>query len=214
MKRILLGMIAAALLAPAGELKQLPGQAGNDDIDLTASVLVTRDEIQEALGTDIGAGYIVVHMKATPKTEQPLRIGPDDFTMLSRKDGQRSLALAPNQIAGSGGAMVVKSTAEKQSKRAITLGGFGGSAGSGNSSGANTGVDIKMQTGDAKAPDSPLLTALKEKALPDKETKQPIEGLLYFPLDGKVKPKDIAVVYKGPAGRMIIEFQNPPKEKH
>ncbi len=104
MKRILLGVLATAILAPAGELKQLPGQAGNDDIDLTASVLVTRDEIQEALGADIGAGYVVVRVKATPKTEQPLRIGPDDFTVISRKDGQRSpLALAPNRIAGSGG---------------------------------------------------------------------------------------------------------------
>ena len=213
MKRIPLAILATAILATAGEIKQLPGQAGNDDIDLTASVLVTRDEIQEALGADIGAGYVVIHMKATPKSEMPLRIGPDDFTVLSRKDGQRSLALAPNQIAGSGGVMVVKSTQAPQQKRSISLGGMGGGIGSGGSSTpTNTGVDIKMEGGDSKAaPDSPLMVALKAKVLPDKETKQPIEGLLYFPIQGKIKPKDVAVIYKGPAGRMIIEFQNPPK---
>ena len=34
--------------------------------------------------------YIAVRMKVTPKTEKPLRISPDDFTIVSRKDGQRS----------------------------------------------------------------------------------------------------------------------------
>jgi hypothetical protein len=212
--RILPVLLAAAILAPADEPKQLPGQAGNDDIDLTASVLITRDEIQEALGADIGAGYIVIRVKATPKSEQPLRISPDDFTFVSRKDGQRSQALAPNQVAGTGGAMVVKSTQAPQRKSSVLLGGLGGGVGSGNSGPGNSGVDIKMEGGDAKAPESPLLAALKAKVLPDKETKQPIEGLLYFPLDGKIKPKDVALIYKGPAGRLIIEFQDPPKRGH
>ena len=45
--------------------------------------------------------------------------------------------------------------------------------------------------------------------LPDKETKEPVEGLLYFPIDGKIKPKDLAVIYKGPAGKLVMEFANP-----
>jgi hypothetical protein len=209
--RIFPAILAAATLAAAADLRQLPGQAGNDDIDLTASVLVTRDEIQEALGADIGAGYIVIRVKATPKAEQPLRIGPDDFTFLSRKDGQRSQALAPNQVAGSGGAMVVKSTQAPQRKSSILLGGLGGGMGSGNSGAGNTGVDVKMENGETKTSESPLMAALKAKVLPDKETKQPTEGLLYFPLDGKIKSSDVALIYKGPAGRLIIEFQNPKR---
>ena len=210
MKHILWPMILAALIAPAADLKQLPGQAGNDDIDLSASVILTPEEVQQALGADLGMGYLAVRMKATPKTEKPLRIGPDDFTIISRKDGQRSEALLPEEIAGSGGALVVKSAQgdQNQSKRSVIIGGFGGSGGTGNSNAAaNAGVEVKAA--DPKAADSPLLAALKAKGFPDKETKEPLEGLLYFRLDGKLKlkPKDVSLLYKGPAGRMIIEFE-------
>ena len=61
----------------------------------------------------------------------------------------------------------------------------------------------------ASKDNSALLDALKAKILPDKETSEPVEGLLYFPIDGKIKPKDLAVLYKGPAGRLVIEFANP-----
>ena len=43
--------------------------------------------------------------------------------------------------------------------------------------------------------------------LPDKESLQPVSGLLYFPLDGKVKIKDLEMFYKGPAGKLSIEFR-------
>jgi hypothetical protein len=107
MRHAILWMIATALIAQAGERKPLPGQAGNDDIEMVASVLIDRDEIHQALGADLGAGYVAVRIKVTPKTEQPLRVSPDDFTMISRKDGQRSVALSPGQVAGKG-ALVVK----------------------------------------------------------------------------------------------------------
>lgn len=214
--RVLLVLVAAALAAPADDIKQLPGQAGNDGIDLAASVIVNPLEIQQALGADLGPGYIVVRMKAIPKTGQPLRISPDDFTMISRKDGQRSSAMDPEEIAGTGGTLVVRSAVGEGSgpvsQNRINLG--VGGIGMGNSGKANPGLDTKVEPGKTDAKDSPLLTALKKQELPDKETKEPLEGLLYFPLEGKIKPKDVAVVYKGPAGKLIIEFQNPPKGKH
>ena len=67
------------------------------------------------------------------------------------------------------------------------------------------------KSNDAK--DNPLLAALKAKILPDKESLEPVEGLLYFPIDGKLTPKDLAVIYKGQAGRLEIEFENPKKPK-
>lgn len=215
-KRVLLALIAAALAAPADDIKQLPGQAGNEGIDLTASVIVDRLQIQQALGADLGPGYIVVRMKARPKGEQPLRIGPDDFTMISRKDGQRSSAMDPAEIAGSGGTLVVRSAVAagsgpvSQNRTNVGIGGIG----IGNAGRPNPGLDTKTEPGKTDSKDSPLLTALKEKALPDQEAKEPLEGLLYFPLEGKIKPKDIAVVYKGSAGKLIVEFQNPQKSKH
>src|ERR1700675_2244838 len=108
MKRFLLFASIAALFAYGGDRKQLPGQAGNDDVDLEGSVILGHDEVTSVVGGDIGEGYVVVRMRVIPKGDKPLRIGPDDFTMISRKDGQRSMALAPSEIAGKG-ALIVRS---------------------------------------------------------------------------------------------------------
>ena len=43
--------------------------------------------------------------------------------------------------------------------------------------------------------------------LHDVETKEPVEGLLYFLLDGKNKVKDLGLIYKGPAGRLAMDFK-------
>ncbi len=202
----------------AGERKPLPGQAGNDDIELVASVIIDRADVTQAIGEDLGAGYIAVRMKVTPKTEKPLRISPDDFSIISRKDGQTSVALSPGQIAGTG-ALVVKPAANQPGGLGTATNGpvwggvgLGSSRGAGNSAGADRGVDTKIDNDNnkgGKGKDNPLLAALKAKVLPDKESLEPIEGLLYFPIDGKVKPKDLAIRYKGPAGRLMMEFANP-----
>jgi hypothetical protein len=210
MRHALVLTIAAALAAQAGDLKPLPGQAGNDDIELVGSVIVAQDEIQQELGADLGKGYIVVRMKATPKTDHPLRIGPDDFTAISHKDGQRSQALEPTQIAGTGGALIVREASSGGSRTGTDIGIFGGAIGT--SPGTTySPLDSRISKGDPKAKDSPLLTALKAKVLPDKETKEPVEGLLYFPIEGKIKPKDLAVIYQGPAGKLVMEFESLKK---
>src|SRR5579872_3148578 len=103
---------AISTLALAGPRKPLPGQAGNDDVELAASPILDRDAMTQALGADIGPGYVIFRVKVTPKTDKPLRIGPDDFTMICRKDGERSEALEPGQIAGKG-VLVVKAAAEQ-----------------------------------------------------------------------------------------------------
>ncbi len=213
-------LLALSLVAFAGEKKPLPGQAGNDDIELVGHVMIDPAEIHQALGADLGTGYIAVRMKVTPKTEKPLRISPDDFTIISRKDGQRSQALSPGQIAGRG-ALVVKAAPNQPGGYGTTTngpiwGGIGGAPrqlpgnrnGAGNSAGADGGVEAKTESG-AKEKDNPLLEILKSKELPDKESLEPLEGLLYFPIDGKIKPKDLAVIYKGPAGKLVMEFANP-----
>jgi hypothetical protein len=57
-------------------------------------------------------------------------------------------------------------------------------------------------------PENPLLAVLKAKGVPDIESKEPVEGLLYFALEGrKLKPKDTALVYKGAAGRLVMDFK-------
>ena len=204
----------------AGEPKPLPGQAGNDDIELIGFVVIDRGEITQAIGADLGPGYVIARMKVSPNTEKPLRISAGDFTMICRKDGQRSTALAPGQIAGAG-ALVVKAAANQPGGLGTTTNGpvwggvgMGGGRGAGNSASNDRGLEARVDNSSNKSADgkeSPLLTALKSKVLPDKDSMQPVEGLLYFPIDGKVKPKDLAIVYKGPAGKLVMEFENPKK---
>jgi len=222
--KFLVLLTAASLLASAGDRKPLPGQAGNDDIELVASVIVDRAEVTEAVGADLGVGYVIARVKVTPKTEKPMRISPDDFTMICRKDGQRSVALSPGQIAGTG-ALIVKASPNQPGGAGTTtngpiwggvgLGGIGGSRRAANPADSG-GSDVKMDKDSGKSADgkeNPLLAALKAKVLPDKESLEPVEGLLYFPIDGKLKPKDLAVIYKGPAGRLEMEFENPKTPK-
>jgi hypothetical protein len=213
MKLILTIAIASAVIF-AGERKQLPGQAGNDDVELVASVIIDRQEIQQALGADLGAGYVVARMKVTPKTEKALRISSDDFTMLSRKDGQKCTALEPGQIAGKG-ALIVKRAANQPGGLGTATNGpiWGGigpisGGGAGNSRGADRPVEAHVENNKDEK-ENPLLAVLKAKILPDTDTLEPVEGLLYFLVDGKFKQKDLAIIYKGPAGKLVMEFANP-----
>lgn len=218
--KTLMVLFLVSLLAPAADRKPLPGQAGNDDIELVASAIVDRADVTRAVGKELGTGYVVVRMKVTPKTEKPLRISPDDFTIVCRKDGQRSVALSPGQIAGTG-ALIVKAAPNQPGGAGTTTngpiwGGVGiGGMGTRRPANSSDGAEPKMEdSGKSKdGKDSPLLAALKAKILPDKESLEPVEGLLYFPIDGKLKPSDLAVLYKGPAGRLTIEFENPKKSK-
>jgi hypothetical protein len=213
-------LFLVSLLAAAADRKPLPGQAGNDDIELAASVIVDRAEVTQAVGEELGVGYVVVRMTVTPKTEKPLRISPDDFTIVCRKDGQRSVALSPGQIAGTG-ALIVKAAANQPGGAGtstngpiwggVGIGGMGTKRPANSTDGAEPKMEDSAKSKDGK--DSPLLAALKVKILPDKESLEPVEGLLYFPIDGKLKPSDLAVLYRGPAGRLTIEFENPKKAK-
>ena len=211
-------LLLTSFLALAGDRKPLPNQAGNDSLDLFGTAMITQDEIKDALGgADLGEGYVVVRIKATPRTDGSLRIGPDDFTLICRKDGERVEALLPDEIVStSGRRLVVKSEQDRSGAGRSTVWGIGMGGGGGTGSGSQGGTKTEAHMegtapADGSKPDtkdSPLLTALKAKGLPDKDTKDPLEGLLYFSIDAKkVKPKDFSLLYKGPAGRLEMDFK-------
>jgi len=184
---IILPIVVFALVG--ADLKSLPNQAGNGNIDLNGHVIMDPKEIQQLLGAPMEAGYVVVQIKVSPRTPDAIRISADDFTLISRKDGERSPALVPSQIFGAA-SLVMKSKTT-----------YSGSAGVSSTSVNVAPVEPK------KAPDSPLEKVLESKLLPDTETKEPVEGLLYFLLAGKNKPKDLGLLYKGPAGRLSMDFK-------
>ena len=99
MKLFITGLILSCLAA-AADLKSLPNQAGNGNIDLAGTVFIDSKDIQQVLGTTLDPGYIVVRIKVEPRMLQAIRISADDFTLVSRKDGERSEALEPGQIGG------------------------------------------------------------------------------------------------------------------
>ena len=172
----------------AEDIKSLPNQAGNGNIDLAGTAVLDAKDIEQIMGAPMDPGYIVVKIKVSPRTLGALRISPDDFTLVSRKDGERSDALAPGQIGGPAN-LILKS---KTTRSSIGV----------------SSTTVNVTPVDAKAaPASPLQKILESKMLRDVETKEPVEGLLYFLLDGKNKVKDLGLIYKGPAGRLAMDFK-------
>ena len=186
--KLLIPSLLFASLAVAADIKSLPNQAGNGNIDLAGTVILDAKEIQQVVGAPMDAGYIVVRIKVTPRMLGAIRISADDFTLVSRKDGERSESLLPSQIGGRANLILRSKTTHS-------------SAGVGETAVNVTPVEAKA------APVSPLQKILESKMLRDAETKDPIEGLLYFLLQGKNKPKDLGLLYKGPAGHLAMDFK-------
>ncbi len=178
---------------------------------------MTEEDATKALGMDPGPDIAILKVRVIPKTDKPVQVAADDFILLAHNDGERSKPFTPYEIAGQG-ALVVNTTEPKQTKKEKTgtTGGLGGIMLGGGSSGGNGMASPGNPTPptvttkiDDKAPGNPkLLEALKAKQLPDKETSEPLEGLLYFRLSGKHKLKDMAVLYRGPAGKLNLDFEH------
>ncbi len=216
MRFIPVSMLVCVGLALASADKKLPLEvSSNELVEITASV-VDKDDVHNELGADLD-GIVVVRLKVRPLSEKPVKIDRDDFALLNTNDGQRSTPYAPSQIAGNS-TLVVGSQG--------TRGGFGGRSngpvwgglggrgaqmpgnggGVGNTSSSTTEATSTVKS-DEKAQPSALLKVLKEKVLPEKSVSDPVTGLLYFQIEGKVKPKDLELYYKTPAGKLALRFR-------
>ena len=179
----------------AADKKAFPGQAGNDNIELASTIFMTTPEIQPLVGADLGAGFLVARVKATNKTGEVMRVGPADFALVSRKDGDRGDALAPGQIAGGSALVVKREQGGRDWAQQTNKPGF-------------TGVAGLAKT--EKPKDDVLLATLKSKELADQELKanQSFEGLLYFSMESsKLKAKDVGLLYHGAGGHLTINFK-------
>lgn len=206
----LLLLSASAVLV--ADQKQLPNQAGNDDLDLQGTVLLAPADIRQALGgndlagPNVDPGTIVVRLKVIPKSPKPIRVGPDDFTLLSRKDGQRSPALTPNQVAGGGSVLVIRAAANQPAGDGTTVRGpVWGGVSTRKVAPSDDGAAPTVKKGDSA--DSPIMAVLAKYILPDTEVKNPEQGLLYFAIDRKLKPKDLSLIYDGEGGKLVVDFK-------
>jgi hypothetical protein len=214
--------IVSFSLALAADKKLPIETSSNELVEITANALIDADQIRQELGSNLSAGIIVVRVHVRPLSDKPVKIDRDDFVLLSDKDGQRSTPYAPSQIAGNSTLMVTQtgtrgSMASGQGNgpiwggipgtggRAQRLPGNGGSAGNGPAVAGP--LEAKVETGAKSDKENPLLAVLKEKVLPEKEVTEPVTGLLYFQIEGKVKPKDLELYYKTPAGKLALRFR-------
>jgi len=185
--------------------------ASNEQVDIIATIVLSEDEVKQKIGADPGKGIVLLEVRVTPKTDQGVQVSPDDFILLAHDDGERSKPFEPEQLAGRG-AMVLSTTNEKVRKTGSSIG-FGGmvmgGGGGGNSSPGNpTPKTIQTKMDPKNQGNAALLDALKAKQLPTQEAKDEVNGYLYFPLDGKHKLKNLAVLYRGPAGKLNLEFEH------
>jgi hypothetical protein len=186
-------------------------KTGNADVELTATLYVDKSSIQQLLGSDLGGYYVVLNVRLAPKNDEKIKVFRDDFQLRTDRDGERSKPFAASQIAGRG-ALVVTRTYEGGGVAAenggpVFGGGIGGLGvgGIGNSGGTISNTS-KVDSG-AKNKENPLLAVLQEKILAEKETDQPISGLLYFPMEPKQKIKDLELIYSGPGSKLTLRFR-------
>lgn len=192
-----------------------PGQVSNDEVEITASFLTTPEEIKQALGAPLDKGIYAVKVRVRPKGDKPLKLDRDDFVLLKSDDGQRSTPFAPTQIAGTGGLTLQSRTLGGWAAQGNgpVWGGVGGPPRQGPLGGGSMGSStaqveqVEAQQKVGKEKDNPLLEILRAKELPMKPTTEPVEGYLYFPVDGKVKLKNISLFYKAPSEKLELRFQ-------
>lgn len=212
------GAIAIATLSLCAADKKLePARAADDQIDLRGTIITNREAIKEALGIDPGTDLILIDIEVRPKTDSGVRISRDDFVLLARNDGQRSPALHPSQIAGSG-ALMVQSQSQGASGGMLgrprpVWGGIPGTSGRPGRTGTNddvssvTNAEARSTVTEENPEDTPLMTALRNKELPVGEIKQPVHGFLYYVLEGKHKIKDLDLMFKAHNGQLVLDFQ-------
>jgi hypothetical protein len=148
-----------------------------------------------------------------PVTDKPWKIDLDDFLLLDGNLGERAQPYEPSQIAGNTSLVVTPQGTRggiggRSGGPVFGVPGLGypGGAGIGNSGGVVTENKTKIED-NGKTGDSPLLKVLKEKVLPEKEITDPVTGLLYFQMEGKVKAKDLELYYKTPGGKLGLRFR-------
>lgn len=236
MRKAMLMLLAASavLLAEKPAQKQeLKGQGADRKAAIEAEAYIDREQMKAVLGQDPGESIVIVKVTFKPGEGEKINLMWDDFLLRSDRDGQRSRPLEPSQIAGTS-VMVVSSKGGTQgtgmSEERRVPWGVPGIPGGSPTGAPPMGLPMPGQSpnvGAATADTSeahasieeravkknPLLDALKAKVLPEGEMDKPVTGLLYFQIEGKLRPKDLELVYRKAPPRISVRFVDPKKKK-
>jgi hypothetical protein len=186
--------------------KKAYNEISAETVTLSGKAYMDPEAIKQLLGYDLGGHYIVVQMNVTPKGDKPLNVQLNDFQMFCEGDGDRTQPQSPAEIAATD-SMVLKrgesGIGSLGEQPGTTWSGVGFGGRSTKKKQDDTPTSTKMEKG---TKDDTLKNVLTEKALPEKETTQPVSGLLYFPLEKK-KLKDLVLFYTTPTGKLRLYFK-------
>jgi hypothetical protein len=219
----LIPLLALALLLHAAkpeEPKIATARGASDRMEIIATVHANKEAVKQILGDEMNGYIYVVEILIKPRVEEGVKIDRDDFQLLTTNDGQRTKPFAPAQLTGTGG-LVIRSQKGPTSGimgqnngpvwsgpagggGPMRLPGNGGGIGNGTTQVDTPTAEVNENT---KEKPNPMKQVLEDKELPAKEIKEPTKGLLYFPIDGKHKTKNIILLYRGLGGRIDIEFK-------
>jgi hypothetical protein len=202
---LVLGLLAALLMGSPAKKKTVGSARGeNEDLVLETTIYVDPADVKEVLGDDLGGHYIVAEVKVEPKYGKEISIDRDDFVLRTDKDGERAKPFVGSQIAGRE-ALIVSRTDDtaNQHHPAVTIGGIGGGVGTGSASNGNASSKIQNA---ATVKENPLQKVLDDKILLEGKIKNPLTGLLYFPME-KQKMKELELDYGGKENRINLRFK-------
>lgn len=204
----LIVVVSAASAFAAKKVISPSTSAGNDQVDIIATISLSEEEVTQKLGADPGKGIVLLQVRVVPKTDKPVEVSPDDFILLAHDDGERSRPFTAAELAGEGALVVTTTSGGKVQKTGTSFGLGGMMGGAGGSPGNPKVTALSSKMDEKQKGNTALFNALKAKQFPEQEATQPVEGYLYFPLDGKHKLKNMAVLYRGPAGKLDLEFEH------
>ncbi|MCS7041250.1 MAG: hypothetical protein NZR01_00485 [Bryobacteraceae bacterium] len=233
MKLLALALLGG-LLVHAADRTEWRGRAGDPKLSIDARLYIDREQMKALLGHDPGPSVVIVEVTLTPAAGAAVELDLDDFLLRSDRDGQRSRPLDPAQIAGSA-VMVISSRGGTQGtgmaeERRVPWG-VPGIPGGSPTGGPPRGIPLPGQSpnvGTATADTSeavasveenrekksnPLLEALQARQLAAGRLDGPRTGLLYFLIEGKLRAKDLELVYRKAPPRLHIRFTDASKTK-
>jgi len=221
MRRVVAALLLSGFLVAAGPKKTVATEKGeNEDLILTATLYIDRQEIKQLVGSDLEGHYFVAEVRIEPKYGKTIAVDPDDFVLRTNKDGEHTQPYEASQVAGKNVMVVTPAKAGPDNggvQTGPTYGGMPvpvgpypypsdgvmvGGGGSGEVDSNKVAVHISNDE-----QDNPLEKSLDQKMLPRKKTLQPVSGLLYFPMEQQ-KMKDLELLYGGKENRITLRFRD------